>query len=40
LIAVSTASLPAWYTAVWQLPASPSGITDETFLASSMRLGS
>ena len=39
LMAVSTASDPAWYTAVWHFPASPSGMTDDTFLASSMRLG-
>ena len=38
-MAVSTASEPAWKNEVWQLPRSPSGMTPETFLASSMRLG-
>ena len=39
LMAVSTASEPAWKNDVWQLPRSPSGMTLETLLASSIRLG-
>ena len=39
LMAVSTASDPAWKNEVWQSPRSPSGMTSDTLLASSMRLG-